>query len=232
MPALVEVTDSSLIAEALTAPAPNLQALAKQLAGDPELVLAAVDALGSASPRIRVAASKVLRILSERSPEALYVHFDGLARLLEDKNSILRWNARLALGHLAPADHENKLDAILQAYLAPISGGKLLDAASAMRGAAAIACAKPYLADEIRKSILAVEQARYETRKCRNVATGHAIRALNELFPSLQNRRGVLSFVRRQRTNSRRATRNQARKFLAKWPAATCQRGIYAECEY
>lgn len=58
MPALVEATDSPFIAEALSAPAPHLQALAKQLAGDPELVLAAVDALGSLSPRIRFAASE------------------------------------------------------------------------------------------------------------------------------------------------------------------------------
>src|SRR2546429_7614319 len=88
------------------------------------------------------------------------------------------------------------------------------------------------LADEIRKSILAVEQARYATRECRNVAIGHAIRALDVLFPALQNRQGVLSFVRRQRTNPRRATRNKARKFLAKWPAASGQTGACAECDY
>ncbi|PYT76680.1 MAG: hypothetical protein DMG42_04400 [Acidobacteria bacterium] len=232
MPALVEATDSPFIAEALSAPAPHLQALAKQLAGDPELVLAAVDALGSLSPRIRFAASRLLHIVSKRAPEALYPHFACLARLLKDKNSILRWNAMLALGNLAPADRENKLDAILEAYLAPISGGKLVDAANAMRGAAAIACGKTYLADEIRKSILAVEQARYATRECRNLAIGHAIRALDVLFPALQNRQGVLSFVRRQRTNPRRATRNKARKFLAKWPAASGQTGACAECDY
>src|SRR2546429_6366850 len=59
------------------------------------------------------------------------------------------------------------------------------------------------LADEIRKSILAVEQARYATRECRNVAIGHAIRALDVLFPALQNRQGVLSLDRKStRLNS------------------------------
>ena len=231
MPAFVEVADSPFIAETLGAPAPDLQALARQLAGDPQLVLAAVDALGSVSPRIRFAASRLLRILSERSPEALYSQFDCLARLLQDKNSILRRNAMLALGNLALADHANKLDEILEAYLAPISGRKLVEAASAMRGAAAIGCAKPYLADGIAKSILAVEQGRYTTRDCRNVAIGHAIRALDELFPSLQNQQGVLWFVRRQTKNSRRATRNKARKFLAKWPAARCPTGVCAACD-
>ena len=36
MPALVEVADSPFIVEALSAPARNLPALAKQLAGDPD----------------------------------------------------------------------------------------------------------------------------------------------------------------------------------------------------
>ena len=107
-----------------------------------------------------------------------------------------------------------------------------MDAANAMRGAAALGRANAYLADEIAKSILAVEQAGYATRECRNVAIGHAIRALDELFPSLQNQQGVLAFVRRQTKNSRRATSNRARKFLAKWPPARAQTGACAECDY
>lgn len=219
MPALVEVADSQFIAEALSGRAPNLQGLAKQVEGEPELLLAVIDALGSVTPRIRFAASKLLRLVSERSPEALYPHFDCFVRLLEDKNSILKWNAMLTLGNLAVADHEKQFDAMLGVYLAPISRKNLIDAANTIRGAAAIARAKPYLADEIARAILAVEEARYATRECRNVAIGHAISALDEFFPSLLNRHVVLSFVRRQKKNPRRATSNKARKFLAKWPA-------------
>lgn len=232
MPALVEVADPTFIVEALSGRAPNLLALARQVEGDPQLLLSVIDALGSVSPRIRFAASKLLRIVSEKSPEALYSHFDCFALLLHDKNSISRWNAMLTLGNLASADHENKLDAILEAYLAPISGKKLIDAANTMRGAAAIGRAKPYLAAEVAKSILAVEQARYATRECRNVAIGHAIGALEELFPSLENQQGVLSFVRRHTKNPRRATSNKARKFLAKWPVTSCHTVPCAECDY
>src|SRR2546429_3189434 len=125
MPALVEATDSPFIAEALSAPAPHLQALAKQLAGDPELVLAAVDALGSLSPRIRFAASRLLHIVSKRAPEALYPHFACLARLLKDKNSILRWNAMLALGNLAPADRETSSTRFSRPIWPPSQAGSL-----------------------------------------------------------------------------------------------------------
>src|SRR5207253_7957407 len=97
MPALVEATDSPFIAEALSAPAPHLQALAKQLAGDPELVLAAVDALGSLSPRIRFAASRLLHIVSKRSPEALYPHLLAWPRRSKIRTTIRRWKPCLPL---------------------------------------------------------------------------------------------------------------------------------------
>ncbi len=231
MPALVKVADSPFIVEALSGRAPDLPRLARQVEGDPELLLAVMDALGSAFPRIRFAASKLLRLVSERSPEALYPHFDSFVRLLHDKNSILRWNAMLTLGNLAAADHQKKLDAILEEYLAPISSRKLIDAANTIRGAAAIAQAKSYLADKIANSILAVEDARYTTRECRNVAIGHAITALSDFFPSLHEQHKVLSFVRRQTKNARRATGNKARKFLAKWQAAEHQTAACEACD-
>jgi hypothetical protein len=219
MPALVEVADSSLMAKALSARAPDLVDLAQKAEGDPELLLGAIDALGSVDPCTRFAAAKLLRILSERSPEALYPHFDALVRMLRDENSILRWNAMLALGNLASADRENKLDDILDEYLAPISGPNLVDAANTLQGAAAIARAKPYLADRIATNILRVERARYAKAECRNVAIGHAILALDEFFPAIREPHPVQLFVRRQLKNSRHATASKARKFLHKWPA-------------
>ena len=219
MPALVEVADSSLMAKALSERCPDLIDLAKKAEGDPELLLGAVDALGSVNPCTRFAAAKLLRILSERSPEALYPHFDALVRTLRDDNSILRWNAMVAIGNLASADRENKIDGILDDYLAPIPGPNLIDAANTMQGAAAIARAKPYLADRIAKSILGVERARYAKAECRNVVIGHAILALGEFFPAIQEQRDVQLFVRRQLKNSRYATANKARRFLKKWSA-------------
>ena len=179
---------------------PNLPRLARQVEGEPELLLAVIDALGSVTPRVRFAASKLLRLVSEKSPEALYPHFDCFVRLLSDKNGIFKWNAMLTLGNLAVADRKKKLDAMLGIYLAPISGKNLISAANTIHGAAAIARAKPYLTDEIAKGILAVEEARYATRECRNVAIGHAISALDECFPSPLNRHLVRSFADRRKT--------------------------------
>jgi len=182
----------------------------------PDLVQAAIDGVGSPSGRARLGASKVLRDLSEQSPELVYPHFDFFAGLLGSRNHILKWNATTTLASLAVVDREGRLDRIMEAYLAPICGPNMIDAANAIRGAAAIALVKPHLAPRIAGSILAVERASYATAECRNVAIGHAIRALDRFFDTAGDQRGVLRFVSRQTENARPATRAKAQRFLRK----------------
>ena len=62
--------------------------------------------------------------------------------------------------------------------------------------------------------IMRVERAEYATPECRNVAIGHALRALEELVRLLPDRRGVRLFAARQLGNPRAATSAKARKFL------------------
>jgi hypothetical protein len=104
----------------------------------------AVAGIGARNARVRLGAAKALRVLSERAPEEVYPHFDFLVGLLEHDNSILRWNAMLALGNLAAVDGEGRLERMLDAYLAPIAGPRMIDAASTIRGAASIAAAQPH----------------------------------------------------------------------------------------
>jgi hypothetical protein len=202
----------------LAAPGADVGRVAEQLKRKPELVEALIAGVGSDTARVTFGASKVLRILSEQAPELLYPHFDFFVRLLEHENSVLKWNAALVLANLAAVDREGKLDQIMDAYLAPISGPNLIDAANVIRGAGAIARAKPQLANTISRRILQVERASYATRECRNVAIGHAIRALEQCFAAINDKRTVQLFVTRQMKNSRAATRRKAKQFLKKWP--------------
>ena len=64
-----------------------------------EEVLAGINAKRAG---VKFGASKALRILSERVPEALYPHFDLFAAMLSHDNQILKWNATLTLANLAP----------------------------------------------------------------------------------------------------------------------------------
>lgn len=182
----------------------------------PDLVQAAIEGVGAPSGRARLGASKLLRDLSEQSPELICPHFDFFAALLSSPNHILKWNATLTLANLAAVDSEGRLDRILDAYLAPISGPNMIDAANAIRGAAVIALAKPHLAPGIAARILSVERASYATAECRHVAIGHAIRALDRIFDVAGRQRALLRFVKRQTENPRPATRAKAQRFLRK----------------
>jgi hypothetical protein len=102
----------------------------------------------------------------------------------------------------------------LSQYLEAIRGPVIITAANTIRSAAKIALAKPRLADQIAKGILRVEEARYQTPECRNVALGHAITSLRQFFPQIQDRGPVLAMVRRQLGNARSATRWKAAVFL------------------
>src|SRR5581483_11560265 len=142
-----------------------------------------ISSLESSKPSVKYDAVKALRTISERAPHAVYPHFDLFVNYLRHENSILRWNAMLILANLASVDDEGQLDEILDDYLAAINGCRMIDAANTIRGAAVIACAKPYLADTIASRIMQVEHANYATPECRNVGIGHAIEALGRIRP-------------------------------------------------
>jgi len=195
----------------------KVEPLTREVERSPTLLKVAVTQIRPEAGCARFGASKLLRILSERRPELVYPHFDFLAGLLKNENSFLRWNAMLTLGNLAAVDRNKKLDAIIAAYLAPIAGPVMIDAANTIRGAVAIARAKPYLADTIATHILQVENATYATPECRNVAIGHAITALNQIFPLLTNKEHVQLFAARQADNARHATGSKAQRFCKRW---------------
>lgn len=200
-------------------PGIDLIRIAKQVEQTPRLLQSVFAAIEADAARPRFAASKLLRIVSRNSPCILYPHFDVLLKFLKGKNSILKWNAIFALANMAAIDHQKKLDRIIDAYLAPICGPVMIDAANTIRGAALIAKAKPYLADKIARQVLQVENASYATPECRNVVIGHAVTALEQFYPAIHEKDLVQSFVTRQLSNPRPATGSKARSFCKHWPA-------------
>ncbi|MCX6628072.1 MAG: hypothetical protein NTW28_10635 [Candidatus Solibacter sp.] len=179
-----------------------------------ELISEVIAGIGATRAGVKFGASKALRILSGRAPELLYPHFDFFVTLLSHDNHILKWNATLTLANLAQVDCDGKIEAILDRYLDLITGPNMITAANAMRGLAIIGVAKPHLVTRIVLRIMRVERAVYATPECRNVALGHALRALEILAGLLPDQRALRMFAARQLGNPRAATSAQARKFL------------------
>ncbi len=173
--------------------------------------------LDSDKPCIRYGAAKALRQCSVQNPAEVYPHFDRFLTLMEGDNTFLRWGSERILGNLAAVDRDNRFEDVLDRFLAPVTGHEMIGAGNVIAAAAQIACAKPHLSDRIAREMLKVSHATYAKPECRNVAIGHALRALDQLFPHLQNKRPVLAFARKQLANSRPATRRHAERFLKHW---------------
>ncbi len=177
---------------------------------------ALIAGLSSRKGAVKFASAKKLWLLSEKEPEQVYPKFDFFLGLLDGENRILRWNAARILACLAPVDREGRLDAALDKYLSPIPGPDMIAAATAIQSGSRIALAKPNLAEPIARAILGVQNARYKTDECRNVAIGHAILSFDRFFDLISDQKAVLAFVTAQRSNTRAAVRKKAEAFLKK----------------
>jgi hypothetical protein len=217
-------SEAVILVRNLTRTPANIERSIRAVRQKPKLLDSMFAAVSAKEARPKFDASKAVRLLAERAPELVYPHFGRLQKLLRHENSIIRWNAMLALGSLAPVDTRRRLDRMLAEYLAPICGKHLIDASNTIRGATVIAMAKPHLADKIANSVMAVEHATYATPECRNVAIGHAIKSLSRLYPMVQDKNAVQDFVSRQTKNPRHAVRKKAEQFLRKLQAHAVSR--------
>ncbi len=214
LPLAINIAPMDIPPARLVQAASNPRQLARKAMTHRAWLAALKTGLESDQPRVKYGCAKALRHLSEERPALLYPHFEFFRRLLDHQNKILQWEAAFVLSQLARVDTSDKFAAIFKKYFSPIRGPVMITAALVIQGGARIAWAKPHLADRIATEIRRVGRASYQTRECRNVAIGHAIVALGEMFPLLRHRRPVLQFVRRQVNNSRAATSKKAERFL------------------
>lgn len=205
------------IATRLSSPGADLPAIVDAVLRHPERIAELFEGLASGRAGVKYGSAKVLRLVSERSPELLYPHFDLFFRLFEGDNTFLRWGSTRILGNLACVDRDGKFEQVFGRYFAPVAEHEMIGAANVIAAAARIAVAKPHLADRIAREILKVERSVYKTPECRQVAIGHAIRSLECFFPLLGDRRAVFEFVARQLDSPRPATRRKAERFRKRW---------------
>jgi hypothetical protein len=76
--------------------------------------------------------------------------------------------------------------------------------------------AKPELQRKITEQLLKAEEVPVPTSECRNILIGKAMTAFNVYFNQIEDKDKVISFVKRQLSNSRNATKTKAERFLRK----------------
>lgn len=191
--------------------------LAEKVKRDFDLLLEIFKGISSTNPRIRYGCAKILRLISEETPERLYPKIDFFIQLLNSDLKIIKWNAMDVLANLTKVDTENKFDTIFDKYYGFLSDDVMITVGHVVDNSGRIAKAKPHLTLKITSELLKIEKIPtrpHLTQECKNILLGKTILAFGMYFDQIENKDEVISFVKRQLNNTRNATKVKAEKFL------------------
>jgi len=190
--------------------------IAEKVLKKPDLLPQLFLGISSTNSRVMFGSAKILKIISEKDPEMLYSRMDFFENLVDNENSIVKWNAIDIVANLTVADSLNKFDKFAKRFFGCLCEGSLITASHVVDNSGKIALAKPELQDEITEELLRVEAISLPTEECRNILIGKTIKAFDAYYDEIKDKEKVASFVKRQLKNSRAATRVKAEKFLKK----------------
>jgi hypothetical protein len=179
---------------------------------------------GTCSPKaaVRYGCAKVLMDLSEDYPEKLYPYWDEFIDLLDSKYRILTWNVMAIIANLAKVDKQEKLNAVFDKYYGFLSSEYMVTVANVVGNSGKIALAKPKLIPRITAGLRNVENVSvtpHLTEGCKRVIAEKAVGTFDLFFDKIEEneKKKVLSFVKRQLDSSRKTLRAKAAQFLKKW---------------
>lgn len=190
--------------------------LAEKAIKDKELLHELFNGTSSANPRIKFKSAKILRIISKTNPKMLYPSIEFFANLLDSENNILKWNAMDIIANLTLVDSHNKFNKLFKKFYGYLNSGSLITAGHVVDNSGTIALAKPELQDKITKELLKVDELPLPTEECRNILIGKTMKAFEVYYDKIKHKDEVISFVKRQLNNSRKATKDKAEKLLKK----------------
>jgi len=160
--------------------------------------------------------AKALNLLSARHPTLLYPHFDFFVSLLDNRHSILKWNAIIILSNLVAIDTKHEFDAVFDKYYHHLWDGDLITASNIIGASGKITSIRPDLRDRITAEILKVEAIPLPTSECREIARGKALLAFEECFDNLEDNKLIKEFLQGCLQSLRPATRKKAEKLAKK----------------
>jgi hypothetical protein len=177
-----------------------------------------VEGTMASNKRIKNAAAKSLRIVSEIEPVMLYPRLSFFIKLIDGEDKILKWIGMDIVGNLSFVDKESKIDRkVLNRYLSLLFDEALVTAAHSVDNLGKIAINKPRYQKEITAKLLEADSTE-RTADCRAILAGKVIVAFTEYFNLMkQDRTAVIAYAERQLNSPRKPTKNKAEAFLKKF---------------
>ena len=108
----------------------DMNQLVAEVIAAPSHVDFLVETLRHEKSAIKFGIEKLLRLVSEQSPELIYPHFDFFVELLSSSNRFLKWGAIMTLANLVEVDSDRRFDKVFSLYLSNITGRVMVSAAN------------------------------------------------------------------------------------------------------
>lgn len=191
--------------------------LVKKIKNNFSLLPEIISGVSSKKASIRYGCSNALTVISEDNPEELYPYMDFFVKLLDSDYRILRWAALVIIANLSKVDTKNKFETIFDKYFSFLKDEYMVTVANVVGNSGKIALAKPHLTQKITDELLKVEKLKtspHLTDECRNVIIEKAVGSFDVFFDQIKDKGEVISFVKRQRNNTRESVKIKAEKFL------------------
>ena len=176
--------------------------------------------LESVNTKEKYAFVKELLALGKENPKDLYPYLPQIIHMLDTGNNIIIWAGIELLGSLITIDKSHRIKLQLPRLYTYLNTGKMITANHAVAALSEIAKVEVELQDQIVEEILEIQEYEYDTEECKNIVYGNIIKGMVTCYPTLQNektKKKVVEFIRKQKENTRNATKKKAEEFLKRY---------------
>ncbi len=193
----------------------NIKAVAKKALKDDKLLGDLLDNLWSKNETIRYNSHKVLLLITEEQPEALYTHWDYFVRFLDSDNTYHKLSAVLLLANLTRVDVNNKFEKIFDKFYGLLDDRSFITAAYISGASGKIAKAKPKLQAKITARLLNIDKTRHPQER-KDLVKASIIGAFEEYSEQSRSTKRIVDFVQKQLSCKSPKTKKAAKAFLQK----------------
>jgi hypothetical protein len=160
---------------------------------------------------------KTFTVISKKSPQTLYPHFQFFSDLMLDPDKILQWNAIDIVANMAEIDEMGYFDqSMIQRYLNLLEDSSMITASHSVDNLWKIAKSVKWAQNTIAEHLLRIDKIK-RNPECSHILTGKAIQTFSRILPEIKDKNKVIGFVERQLTNPRPATAKKAQNFMNKY---------------
>ena len=191
----------------------NIKAVAKKALKDDKLMAALLDSLWSKNETIRYNSHRILFLITDEQPQALYSNWDYFVKFLDSDNTYHKLSAVLLLANLTQVDKDNNFERLFDRFYDLLDDKSFITAAYLAGASGRIARVKPKLQTRITNRLLNIDRTHHGQER-KDLVKASIIGAFEEYFDQTRNKKRIVDFVQKQLSCKSPKTRKAAKEFL------------------